>query len=76
MIISILYMYIVCTTSKGIGINKEKEIYLPNKESINGHRCERTNMDTNSEIIMNCSKTFIGIHKQQIWLKQGILKES
>ena len=28
---------------KDIVINKEKEICVPNKESINGRRCERTN---------------------------------
>ena len=35
----------VYTISKDIGINKEKEIYLLNRESIkSGHRLERTNM--------------------------------
>ena len=29
--------------SKDIGIDKEKEICVPNKEPISGHRCERTN---------------------------------
>ena len=31
----------VCTISKVAGINKEKEICVPNKELINGHRSER-----------------------------------
>ena len=31
-------------TSKFIGINKGKEIYLPNKEYISGHRCKKINM--------------------------------
>ena len=28
---------------KNVKYNKEKEIYLPNKESISGHICEKTN---------------------------------
>ena len=28
----------VCTISKGFGINKGKEIYLPHKEYLSGHR--------------------------------------
>ena len=45
----------VCTIWKDIGRNKEKEICLPNKESIRGHRCERTIMVAKCEIFMNCS---------------------
>ena len=39
----------VCTISKDIGRNKEKEICLPNKESISGHTYERTNMAAKCE---------------------------
>ena len=55
----------VCTISKDISVNKEKEIYQPNKKSIGGHRCERTNMAAKCEIFMNCSKNFIGICKKR-----------
>ena len=34
----------MCTISKVIGINEKKEICLPNKKHMNGHRCERTDM--------------------------------
>ena len=46
----------VCTISKDIGINKEKEIILPNNQYISGHRCERTTMVAKCEMFMNCSK--------------------
>ena len=34
----------VCTISKVIGINEEKEISLPNREYISGHIRERINV--------------------------------
>ena len=34
----------ICIISKVIGINKEKDICLPNKEYISCHRYEKTNM--------------------------------
>ena len=59
---------------------KDKEIYLPNKESVNGHRCEGTNVATKCEMFMNHSKTFIGIckkkKKKDKTAKQGVLKRS
>ena len=62
-ITSFLYIFciytIVYTTSKDIGINKEKEICLPYRESISGHRCERTAMAAKCEMLMNCIKNFI-----------------
>ena len=45
----------VCAILKHIGNNKEKEICLPNKEALIGHRCEGTNMVAKCEIGMNCS---------------------
>ena len=48
----------LCTVSKDIGINKEKEVYLPNKELINGHRCERTTMTVKCKITV-MTKLFI-----------------
>ena len=48
-----------------------KEICLPNKESINGHRCERTNKAAKCEFFMNCSKQLIGIFKKQVWLPEN-----
>ena len=47
----------MCIISEDIGMIKEKEICLPNKESISGHRCERTTMVSKCETFMNCSKT-------------------
>ena len=68
----------VCTISKDIGLNKEKEICSPNKESISGHRCEGTNMAVRFEIFMNCSKDLIGIcrkgKEKQIWLPRKKFK--
>ena len=58
----------MCTISKDIGTNKEEEICLPNKESINGHKCERIGMDAKCEMFMNCSKTSYAFAKKQIWL--------
>ena len=46
---------------------------MPVKESISGHRCERTNMAEKCEMFMNCSKNFIGICKKIITAKQEIL---
>ena len=42
--ISILHRYMCIQVSKIIGINKEREICLPNKENIGDHRLERINM--------------------------------
>ena len=58
---SILYRYTCDTISKDTGINKEKETCQPSKESIMGHRCERTNMGAKCEIFINCSKNVKGI---------------
>ena len=44
MSISILYTYTCAYNFKGISINQEKEIYLPNKEYISGHEWEWINM--------------------------------
>ena len=38
---------------KGIGINQEKEIYLPNKEYISSHRWEGINMVVKYTVHMN-----------------------
>ena len=53
----------VCTISKDIGINKEKEIHVPSKESISGYRCEKNNMAAICQMFMNCSTNFIDICK-------------
>ena len=63
----------MCTISKDIGINKEKEMFLPNKESISGHRCERKNVEVKCEMFVNCSINVLGIC---ITAKQGTLKLS
>ena len=34
-----VYYTHVCTISKDLGMNKEKEIFPPNKESVSVHRC-------------------------------------
>ena len=52
---SILYIYLC--VHKDIGIKKEKETCLPNKESVSVDRCERTDMVAKCEIFMNCNKT-------------------
>ena len=39
---------------------------LLNKESISGHRCERTAMVAKCKIFMHCSENIIGICKKQI----------
>ena len=65
--ISILYRYIhmhMCTFSKDIGINMEKEICVLNKEFISGQKHEKTNVAAKCEIFMNCSKNLIGICKK------------
>ena len=56
----------LCTISKAIVVNKEKEICLQNKECISGHICERTNMDAKCEMFMHCNKNFIGICQKEI----------
>ena len=51
-----LYRYTYVTILKVAGISKENEICLPNKESVSGHRCERTNMAAKCKS-MNSIKT-------------------
>ena len=51
----------VCTILKDIGIKKEKEICVQNKESTSCHRCERTNMTAKCEMFMNFDEKLIGI---------------
>ena len=47
----VFYIYTqICTISKDIGINKEKELCLPNKEAISSYGCERTNMASKYEL--------------------------
>ena len=55
----------MCTILKDIGISKEKGMYLPSKESISGHRCERINRDIKYKMFMNCNKNIIGIYKKK-----------
>ena len=62
--ISIFMYTYVCTVSKDIGINKEKEINVTNKESISGNRCERTTMTV--KCVQNVVKIYIGICMKQI----------
>ena len=73
--ISSLYIN-VCTIPKDIGVSKERELWLPNKEPVSGQRCERTTMASKCEIFINCSKNFIGIFKTNMNAKQGIIKAS
>ena len=71
-----LYTY-VKTISKDIGINKEKEICPPSKESISDHKCERTDMVAKCEMLMNNSRNFIDTSpKTTMNAKQGIHRES
>ena len=51
----------VCTISKDIVVNMEKETCLPNKECMSGHRCERSNTTAKCEMSMDCTKNVIGI---------------
>ena len=52
--------------SKVIGINKGKEMCLPNKEYISCYWCKRTNMAAKCKIFINCSRNSIAVN--QIWL--------
>ena len=63
----------MCTISKDIGLNKKIQIYLPNKESMSGSRCEKMNMATKCEMSMNFNESIIGICKKGMTGKQGIL---
>ena len=74
--ISIFIDIHVYTISNVIGLNKENEISLPNKESIGGHRCERTTLAAKCEMFMNVIKNIIGIGKKNMTIKHGILKRS
>ena len=60
-----MYMH-MCTISKDIDINEEKEICLPNKESVSVHRCERTTMNAKCEVFKNCSENFMGTCQTQV----------
>ena len=46
-----------CTISKYIGVNNEKDICLPSKESRCGHRSERKNMAVICEMFLKGGKT-------------------
>ena len=53
----------MCTISKVVGKNMEKEIHLPNKEYISGHRWERINVvvqciDTLNVVYLNILLSF------------------
>ena len=37
----------------------------PNKESVSGHGCGRSNLAAKCEIFRNCNKNFIGICKKK-----------
>ena len=50
----------VCIITNYIGTINENEIYLPNKESISGHRCERTNMAYKCKIFEAVNLTLHG----------------
>ena len=66
----------MCTISKDISINKEKEICPPSKESMCGHRCRRTNVAAKCEMFMNCSKNCIGIcQKTNMTTKQEYVRD-
>ena len=65
----------MCIISKVICINKEKEICLPNKEYINGHRYEKQKWLPNVTF-MNCSKNVRHLQKSNVTDKQGKLKGS
>ena len=71
--ISILYIC-MCTILKNIGINKEKEMCLPNKESISGHKYERTNMATKCEMFCELQGNLNRNLKKKLTVKQGIHK--
>ena len=55
----------MCTISKDIGLIKEKELYLPNKEFISDHRGKRKKMAAKYEMFMNSSENCIGIYKKK-----------
>ena len=70
----IFCIYTHVYNEKDIGINKEIEICLPNKESLSGNGFERTNIAAKCYMFMNYSKNFIGICKKKMAGKQIILK--
>ena len=56
MAISILHLYMCVQFQNILAYNEENKFCLPNKESISGHRFEKTNMAVKCEMLMNCSK--------------------
>ena len=57
-------------------MNKWKEIFLSNKESISDQTFERANMAAIWEMFMNCRKNVIGICKKTMTTQPGIIKGS
>ena len=51
-----MYIYMCVQFQKLLAQIRKKEICLPNKQSISGHKCERINMATKCEMFMKCSK--------------------
>ena len=68
--ISILCIYTFVQFQQDIGINKEKEICLSNKESLIGYSCGRPNLVAKYEKFMK----FLGIFKTNMTAKQEMLK--
>ena len=65
----------VCTISKDIGTNEEKQICLPNKDSESVHISERKTIAAKYEMFMNCSKNFtVILHKTNMTAKHRILR--
>ena len=61
-----------------IYISKDKEIHVPNKESIISHIYDRTHVAAKCELYINCSKTFRGkkrYKKRDMTAKQEIIKD-
>ena len=63
------------TISKDIGINKEKEICLPNKETIHCHRCEEKIWLLNLKCLRIVGKMYRYMQKTNMTAKQGIFQD-
>ena len=65
----------MCTFSIDIGMNKEKEICLPKKESVSVYRCERTSIASKCEMFMNFSQNIMGICQKTNMINKQYLRD-
>ena len=62
---------LLCVQFQKIGINKEKEICMPNKESISGPRCERTKWLSNVKSLWIAVKFQSNLKNKFAWQKMN-----